>query len=647
MVKKWLKGIIPHKLADSLEEGLGWRIIGQSGQPLEWDVLKEQEEQKGWSISFRGKGEWFEVIAKMEIQFEREFGAVYHKVSLRNEGEKGSPSIIAIHPISLQWLEPEQPILIRTLGGGLTSGFYPSPAYQERTTQLLSFSSEPWTIESGFDGRSSNKDLPFLALVMGKEGIVCGLEWSGLWYMSVHHPFVSLTAGIPVQRLTLDPGESLDLPPAHFVFFEGDLDEGGNALRRYLYEHHCPKLAGRLPLPPVSYDHWFYIVCDFDEELLRREVDICSALSIEYFVLDAGWYAGCGKGGEFSRGVGNWLRVDLAKFPRGIEPLAEYVHSKGMNFGMWFEVERAHRESDIVKEHPEWFLNIGEEFLHLNLARRDAQDGIIQIISNWVEKLGLSWIRWDYNIGPRVYWESADRTGKIQFRYIEGLYRVLDELMKKYPDLLIECCASGGRRIDLGTLKRAHTIWFSDHTDDPNICRFMQSGANRFLPGNLLNSAVPTPLGGGDSGRNIFDFLSRMMGAFSIDGDIASWSPCLINDVKRMIEIYKGFRHLLVQDFYPLTPHPRLPDESEALLFVSRDKREAVLFAFRMPEEPDERIVRLRGLIPNAIYDVEDLLIWWKGKGIKSIKHKGGTLMNKGLLLDLSMNCALYFLKVR
>lgn len=647
MVKKWLREIIPYRLLNRLEDGFGWQIIGEGNQPVEWEILMEQEERKGWTISLRGKGNWSKLTAKVVIHFEREFGAVYYRVSLKNEGDSESPSIIGIQPIFLQWLEPEQPILIRTIGGGLTSGFYPSPAYQERIARLLSFSSEPLTIESGPDGRSSNKDLPFLALSMGNAGIVCSLEWSGLWYMSVHYPFVSLAGGIPVQGLTLNAGETLDLPAGHLVFFKGDLDDEGNAIRRYLYECHCPKLSGRPPLPPVSYDHWFYIACDFDEELLRREADICAELGIEYFVLDAGWYAGCGKGGEFSRGVGNWLRVDPAKFPQGIEPLAEYVRSKGMNFGMWFEVERAHRESDIVKEHPNWFLNIGEEFLHLNLAEEEAQEGIIQIISYWVEKLGLRWIRWDYNIGPKPFWESADKTGKIQFKYVEGLYRVLDKLMEKYPNLLIECCASGGRRIDLGTLKRAHTIWFSDHTDDPNICRFMQSGANRFLPGNLLNSAVPTPLGGGDAGRGIVDFLSRMTGAFSVDGDITSWSPKQIQDVKRLIEIYKGFRHLLVQDFYPLTPHPRLPDEGEAFLFVSRDKREAILLAFRMPEEPVKRVVRVRGLLPNAVYEVKNLFSWLKEGKAEFMKRKGKTLVDKGLLLDLSGDCALYFLRKR
>ncbi len=109
-----------------------------------------------------------------------------------------------------------------------------------------------------------------------------------------------------------------------------------------------------------------------------------------------------------------------------------------------------------------------------------------------------------------------------------GLYRVLDTLMREHPHWLVECCASGGRRIDLGTLRRAHTIWFSDHTEDALVCRFMQTGAQRFLPGNFPNSAVPVgrdTLGGDGPFPHDADVLSRMCGALSFDGDITFLVP--------------------------------------------------------------------------------------------------------------------------
>jgi len=642
MLKNWLKPVIPQPLLEGLTESLGWQIIGADGVPVDWELLKEERDEMSWDIKLKGKGIWNGITAEMKILLNPQFHSAVINISLENTAKFSSPPISAIQPLSLHWSNPNHPIYLRYMGGGLTYGFYPSPAFKEHTFQLLNFASEPMMIESGPDGRSSNKYLPFLAFAMNGAGLISAMEWSAQWYMGLTYPFVSLIAGIPVSGLVLDGKETLTLPPLHLIFFTGDLDEGSNAFRRYLYKFHCPRLNGNPPLPPVSYDHWFGIHCDYDEELLKRQADRCAELGVEYFVLDAGWYAGCGPGGEFSRGVGNWLRIDEKKFPSGIESLAEYVRSKGMKFGMWFEVERAHRESDIVREHPDWFIDIGEEYLHLNLAKKEAQDGIIEIISQWVRKLDLKWIRYDYNIGPKPFWEHIDETGKIQFKYMQGLYRVLDELMKRHPDLLIECCASGGRRIDLGTLKRAHTIWISDHTEDPHICRFMQSGGNRFLPANLLNSAVPNYLSSKERKMTI-DFLSRMVGAFSIDGDVASWSEEQSAEVKNLIKIYKRIRHLLVQDFHPLTPQPCNPDEGEVISFVSEDKEECVIFAFRMPNEPMKRRVELRGILPHMDYYVRDLLN--PGKPINLVK--GDALMREGLELDLTPDCALYYLSIK
>ena len=71
-----------------------------------------------------------------------------------------------------------------------------------------------------------------------------------------------------------------------------------------------------------------------------------------------------------------------------------------------------------------------------------AQERVIAVIGDWVERLNLKWIRWDYNFGPTPYWTVADPTGKIAFRHLEGLYRVLDTLVARFPDLVIETCAA-------------------------------------------------------------------------------------------------------------------------------------------------------------------------------------------------------------
>ena len=115
---------------------------------------------------------------------------------------------------------------------------------------------------------------------------------------------------------------------------------------------------------------------------------------------------------------------------------------------------------------------------------------MIETVGGWIERLGLVWSRWDYNIEPMPMWKAIDPTLKIQFAYMQGLYRVLDTLMADHPDWMVEGCASGGRRVDMGTMRRAHTFWFSDQSVDPLLCRYMQARANRFLPGHLMSPII-------------------------------------------------------------------------------------------------------------------------------------------------------------
>jgi alpha-galactosidase len=635
-----LEGILVDAVRRAMDDGPGWRVES-GGEPLHWDDVGgplRRDDHARWSVAHASG-----VRADVALGLDRSAGAATLQVTLRNPTDRPSIPLSAVKPVALGWSDlPREAIRVRAVGGGLTHAYYPPGAYRENAVVFRRGHGERFRIESGPDGRSSNRDLPFLQMTVGGAdgGLVVALEWSGQWYQQIG-PTAGLQgqlaweAGIPVRDLVLAPGETLALPTAHLIAYEGDEHAGGNACRRYVYDRVCPDLGGQRPLPPISYDHWFGIYCDFDEPFMRRLVDRAAELGLDYFVLDAGWFAGCGPGGQFSQGTGNWERLDPAKFPSGLEPLADYVRSRGLKFGLWFEPERAHRSSDLVRQHPDWFFDLGTPYLHLNTALPAVQDYVIRVVGGWIERLGLEWSRWDYNIGPKPYWDAADPTGKIQFAYTAGLYRVLDALMTAHPTWLVECCASGGRRIDLGTLRRAHTVWFSDHTEDALVCRFMQSGANRFLPGHLPNSAVPVDRAAGDDATSDADVISRMCGALSFDGDIASWSQGLSDRVAELVAAYRGFRHLLVADFYPLTPHPTRPAEGEVVQFVSRDGADAVVLGFGGTGPAGEAVVRPRALDAGATYLVRDPL------GGAETRRSGRELLEAGLVLPLASGAAI------
>jgi alpha-galactosidase len=151
-------------------------------------------------------------------------------------------------------------------------------------------------------------------------------------------------------------------------------------LRRYVRDALAPDVMGRRPHPIAAYDHWFGIEQRISEPLLRRQADRAAELGLEYFVVDAAWFGGATA--NFAYGVGNWERVDETKFPGGLEPLAEYVRSKGMHFGLWFEPERGRRGSDWVVQHPTWYWDTGHPLnLQLDLTRREVQDAVIEMLS--------------------------------------------------------------------------------------------------------------------------------------------------------------------------------------------------------------------------------------------------------------------------
>ncbi len=540
---------------------------------------------------------------------------------LRNAGSAATAPIDGVSPLTMAFDLPRTEWELLCAHGGTSEHFSPPSAFQTRrlfNLRNLRLSSHP-------QGRSSNQDLP---LVIGlaparKAGFFCGLEWSGHWFLNVWGTGrdLGIAAGVPLQGATLEPGETLALPAVHLGFFAGDLDAGSNALRRYLATSVCPPYRGKPVLPVVSYDSWFGLENRFTADILRKQVDRAAEAGVEVFVHDAAWFPG-----GFPAGVGNWQGTDPAKWPDGLEPFADYVRSKGLEFGLWFEIERAAPGTAALTRHPEMFLTappptrnhggVGGPQAHLNLARRDAQDWAIETIGSWIKRLDLRWSRWDYNIEPQPFWQAADPSGKIQFAYFEGLYRVLDTLMQEHPGWRIETCASGGRRIDLGTLRRAHVIWISDEVEIGLNCRRMQAGASRFLPSYLLNSSLPTWLAGGDPPQGRTAILNRMLGKLSFDGDIASWSPAFTAQAAELVRRFKAVRHLFAQDFHQLLPPPQEPEQPDAVQFSSHDGREHLVFAFA-GSHPVEMAVPLRGLPPGSRWRIAPALADWHGGDLR------------------------------
>jgi alpha-galactosidase len=296
--------------------------------------------------------------------------------------------------------------------------------------------------------------------------------------------------------------------------------------------------------------------------------------------------------------------VDPERFPNGIKPLADLVRSHGMKFCNWLDPEEAHPTSELAREHPEWMLYIDDKVMGLvDFGLLEVQDYFIEFISQRVQDWGIHKLKWDNNINPKPYWEvyeSRGQTGWMQIRHIRGVYRVWEELMKRNPDLILENCSSGGRRLDLGTFARAHIHHGSDFNFHTDIIRTQISGANTVMP---THRVIHTCTWGGPDSPDTY-FQSRFGGILRFSQDFASWPVDALKRVKKHIDVYKTIRHLLNKSFYPLFPQP-LKRDWDGWQYHDHEKNEGFLLVFRMKGEP-RGPVRLHDLENGAMYELHD-----------------------------------------
>lgn len=457
-------------------------------------------------------------------------------------------------------------------------------------------------------GWSSNGNLPiWLFTQPNGEGLYYALGWTGQWkatFKGTELQSCSIEAGMEYLNLRLRNGERIRQPSVLLGHFAGGRRAGHNALRNTLYEKYTALLDGQKPLPPVSWNHWFgYGNNNVNEEKMMQAIEMCAPMGIDYVCLDAGWY-----NVDFWQ-AGDW-RPNPNKFPNGLEPVAQAIKKKGMVMGLWFDPERVTDEAYDAFEHKEWLVPAskkpaleGKEVFvwFVDLTIPAARQWVIDLITDYYRRLDLRWIRYDLNYPPLEMWRNAhenepDRLGMKEIRYIEGLYQVLDGLNKNCPDMIIEWCSGGGRRIDLETIRRSQTFWKSDVTGDGNITRAHLTGGNQFLPGNYLNSNLIHL-------ESSYDYLCQFAGPLGFGHDFKNDSPEQKELGIKMIKLYKSIRHLIVKDFYPLfNDYPQDHKQWDGWQFHDPDNDEGFFVLLRPENSPyNGATIKLHGL-NNRIY---------------------------------------------
>lgn len=503
-------------------------------------------------------------------------------------------------------------------------------------------------------GRSSEQNAPFFNVHKDGTGYLFAIGWTGQWncFLERTSDEILIKAKIEDTHFRLLPGEELRTASFVLMPYEGTVVQSHNKWRRLIKEHYsligkegrdqhgplCAGIWGGMKTPSV---------------LERIETIQKNALPFEYVWMDAGWYGADTKPspdefeGDWGAHTGDW-RVSPLIHTNDLKDVSQAVHTAGMKFLLWFEPERVRKGTPIAASHPEYFLLPADEKnknLLLDLGNEEAWEYCFNTLSRLIEEIGIDCYRQDFNFSPLPYWrkkDAEDRKGISEIKHVTGMYRLWDALLEKFPHLLIDNCASGGRRIDIETLRRSIPLWRSDYECPAN---YQIEGAQC----HHLTFNMWMPFSGTGSGRpyDIYRIRSAYSPAlttnytysereaFGDDPETLSW-------LKKYLEEYLKVRPYMSEDFYPLTEVSDRTDVWCAAQFDRPSQNDGVVQIFRRENSPYETArFGLFGIDPAADYLFTD------ADDPKEIPISGADLAEKGFCITLKekRSAKIYFYK--
>lgn len=569
---------------------------GQSSADLlpTWQVSREQHPldaaRTQHTLTFRDAATGLRV--RWVAVAYHDFPTVEWTVHFENPGAQDTPVLSDVRALDVRLSEPaaSTPVLHHFRGSPCTAN-----DFEPFATPLATGASRRITAAGG---RPTNSDLPYFNLAGTEQGWIIVVGWPGQWAAEfVREPTgeVHVTAGQETTHLKLHPGESVRTPLMVVQFWEGDWIRAQNVWRRWMIEHNLPRPGGKLP--PVQMaacsSHQFGEMIHANSANQKQFIDryLEERLGLDYWWMDAGWYP-CD--GQWPR-TGTW-EVDTNRFPGGLRPITDHAHAQGVKSIVWFEPERVHAGTWLAENHPDWILG-GREGGLLNLGNPEARAWLTDHVDRLLTEQGIDLYRQDFNLDPLNFWQAndaADRQGITENHHVTGYLAYWDELRRRHPNLLIDSCASGGRRNDLETMRRAVPLLRSDYIMEPVGNQGHTYGLSFWLPYQ----------GTGTGSRELSPYLLRST-------MVTHFTACF--DVRRPDLDYALLRRILGQwreyapcyfgDYYPLTPYRLDPATWMAWQFDLPQEGRGVVQAFRRDQSSEARATyRLKGLDTDARY---------------------------------------------
>ena len=465
-------------------------------------------------------------------------------------------------------------------------------------------------------GRSTDNVAPYFNINRNGVGLIVVFGWTGQWNarFDIESDAIKIRAKIEDTEFKMLPGESFRTLSAVVMRYEGDAVTGQNIWRR-LMRREFSKPMERVGALPICANFWGGL--ESQDIIDRVKIYADNKVPFDAMWIDAGW------GGRetlptkdeftgdwYSR-VGDW-RISPIVHPNGMSDVREAIRSSEYGFVLWFEPERARDNTEMVKLHPEYFLSDGGVNRLLNLGDEKAYAYIKDAIFGIIEKLGVTWYRQDFNFQPLPFFRANDkenRRGITEIKHINALYRFFDEMLEKFPNLMIDNCASGGRRLDIEMMKRSFPLWRSDaqcpadpmpeitQVNTVNFARWLPytaSGAGRVYDTYRVRSAYSPGMGTNFGFSKTDDFTN--------DPEKIGWIK------ERVEELRTIKRYFTDGDLYVLTKP--VVDFTSWLVseWVIPEENTGMLQVFKRENSPyTSSSFALRGIDESKTYTVTDL----------------------------------------
>jgi alpha-galactosidase len=613
---------LPSKTIDSsLTAHCQWIVdqltrTGEDGPPLSFsygghafaDLLA------GWSVSVEDLPVTEQGPVKRETKFRdpstglavriesaeyRDFSAVEWTAYLQNDSTVDTLPIEDLQAIDLNFVRSStgEYVLHHTAGSpALATDYAPRETILKRSTV---------TRITTKGGRPSDTDLPYFNLTWDGGGVVIALGWPGQWaarFVRDSATSVRVLGGQELTHFVLHPGEEVRGPLIALVFYQGDWIDGQNVWRHWILAHNLPRVRGELPKPFIAAasSNQFNEMEEANEanQILFVDRYLAEGIPLDYWWMDAGWYA---------TQTGHWVEtgtweVDQQRFPRELKAITDHCHALGLKNVVWFEPERVAPGSWLDRHHPEWLLERpGARWKILDLGNDSARAWAIERFDTLIREQGVDLYRQDFNVAPLDYWrdrDAPDRQGISEIRHVTGYLAFWDELRRRHPEILLDTCASGGRRLDLETLRRSVPLHKSDHDYRDHAARLSQAYGIAFW----------IPFHGAPVCRidQVDEFAVRcavgMMVGLGYDVCRTDLDYPLL---RKLLDEWQSYAHCYYGDYYPLTSYPLGDQDWAAWQYDRPDLGEGLVQVFRRAASPFvSALFRLRGLEREATYRV-------------------------------------------